>query len=137
MEVNQLFSYTALITTCSLQCPAKGIILTVSFRPLSVLQHTLYVSHTRQPLKCGVYFCSTVGSVVILFPRPAERPNVSASGKGLFSVINYLLTLSACRGPIYVRFLLPQAQDNLLFVERYFNVCTEHLFTTIHMAWKL
>ena len=63
----------------------------------------------------AVYFCSTVGSVVILFPRPAERPNVSASGKGPLSVINYLLTLSACRKPIYLGFLLPQAQDNLFF----------------------
>ena len=67
----------------------------------------------------AVYFCSTVGSVVILFPRPAERPNVSASGKGPLSVINYLLILSTCRRPIYVGFLLHQAQDNLLFVERY------------------
>ena len=61
----------------------------------------------------------------------------SASGKGPLSVINYLLTLSACCRPIYVGFLLHQAQDNLLFVERYSNVCTEHLFTTIHLAWKL
>ena len=137
MEVNQLFSQTALTTTCSLQCPAKEIILTVSFRPLSVLQHTSYVSHIRQPIKRGCLFLFDCRFVVIFIPGTAERPNVSASGKGPLSVINDLLTLSACRRPIYVGFLLHQAQDNLLFVERYSNVCTERLFTTIHLTWKL
>ena len=76
-----------------------------------------------------VYFCSTVGSVITLFPRPAERLNISASAKGPLSIIKYLLILSACRQPIYVGFLLNQAQGNLLFVERYSIVCTERLFT--------
>ena len=76
-----------------------------------------------------VYFCSTVDSVIILFPRPAERTNISVSGKGPLSIIKYLLILSARRQPIYVGFLLDQAQDNLLFVERYSIVCTERLFT--------
>ena len=83
----------------------------------------------------AVYFCSTVGSVDILFPRPAERPNVSASGKDPLSIISYLLILSTCRRLIYVGFLLHQAQDNLLLVERYSYLCTFSM--TIHLAWKL
>ena len=53
MQVNQLFSQIVLTTTCSLQCPAKEIILTISFHPLSFQQHTSYISHIRQPIKCG------------------------------------------------------------------------------------
>ena len=83
----------------------------------------------------AVYFCSTVGSVDILFPRPADRPNVSASGKDPLSIISYLLILSTCRRLIYVGFLLHQAQDNLLLVERYSYLCTFSM--TIHLAWKL
>ena len=71
-----------------------------------------------------VYFCSTVDSAVILFPRHDERPNVSASGKGPLNIINYLIILSACRWPIFEGFLLHR-----LLVERYSNVCTENLFT--------
>ena len=41
---------------CSLQCPALKIILTVSFRPLSFFQHTSYVSHIKQPIKCDCLF---------------------------------------------------------------------------------
>ena len=76
-----------------------------------------------------VYFCSTVDSEIILFPRHAERPNISVSGKGPLSIIKYLLILSARRQPIFVGFLLNQTQGNLLFVERYSIVCTERLFT--------
>ena len=83
----------------------------------------------------AVYFCSTVGSVDILFPRPADRPNVSASGKDPLSIISYLLILSTCRRLIYVGFLLHQAQENLLLVERYSYLCTFSM--TIHLAWKL
>ena len=53
MQANQLFSQIVLTTTCSLQCPAKEIVLTISFHPLSFQQHTSYISHIRQPIKCG------------------------------------------------------------------------------------
>ena len=66
------------------------------------------------------------------FPGPlnvtAKRKRQNSSGKGPLSIINYLLIFSACRWPIYVGFLSAQAQDNLLFVERYSNVSTERLF---------
>ena len=53
MQVNQLFSQIILTTTCSPQCPAKEIILTISFHPLSFQQRTSYICHIRQPIKCG------------------------------------------------------------------------------------
>ena len=114
MIVNQMFSQTVLTITCSLQCPALKIFLNISFRPLSFFQHTSYVSHIRQPIKMWLSI-SYAESVGLYGPL-----NMTAKRKRLWirSFNCYQLSLSAFRWPIYLGFLLHEAQDNLLFVER-------------------
>ena len=133
MEVNQVFLQTVLTTTCSLQCPVPKVTLTISFRPLSIFQHTSYVSHTnRMWLSISVRPCHSLPQA-----RWTQRPNVSVNGKGPLSIINDFFILYAYRWPIYVGFLLDQARDNLLFVERFYDVCTERLFTDNSLSEKL
>ena len=133
MEVNQVFLQTVLTPTCSLQCPVSKVTLIISFCPLSIFQHTSYVSHTnRMWLSISVRPCHSLPQA-----RWTQRPNVSVNGKGPLSIINDFFILYAYRWPIYVGFLLDQARDNLLCVERFSDVCTERLFTDNSLSEKL
>ena len=130
MEVNQVFLQTVLTTTCSLQCPVSKVTLTISFRPLSIFQHTSYVSHTnRMWLSISVRPCHSLPQA-----RWTQRPNVSVNGKGPLSIINDFFILYAYRWPIYVGFLLDQARDNLFLWSVFLMYAPSAFPRIIHLA---
>ena len=128
MQVNQLFSQIVLTTTCSLQCPAKEIILTISLLPLSFQQHTSYISHIRQPIKCDCLFLFDCRFRSHSLPQArwtAKRKRQWKRSFKYFQLFNNFVRLSL--DDLRRTSTTPSAR--ISFVERYSNASTEHLFT--------